>query len=198
MNDRDCLGQLDWLALCYAAGELSAAETELFELRLAEDQAAREALARAVELTQVVAAAEAQGEHLVRLATTNRGEWHSRLSWMAVGGLAALLLGLLWTGVVGPTWQTAQHNTKVAAQQQLAFAWNETRSELAEVRAQGLWPVVASSPEADDEMTVETLFDDTEIEEAPSWMMAAVFSSSAQDLGNADAVPGIKNERLEN
>jgi len=49
---------LDWAAFCYAVGELDAAAAENFELRLAGDQRAREALARAVELCQAVAAAE--------------------------------------------------------------------------------------------------------------------------------------------
>jgi ferric-dicitrate binding protein FerR (iron transport regulator) len=48
--------QLEWTAFCYASGDLSPAEAEQFEMRLEGDQEAREALARAVELTQVVAA----------------------------------------------------------------------------------------------------------------------------------------------
>src|SRR5215471_2191078 len=95
---------LDWLAFCYAAGELDPADAELFEARLAEDQSAREALARAVELTQTVAAAEMQcgdfvvpgahsfvvpGAHsIVTPATRTNLDWNRRLSWMAVGGLA--------------------------------------------------------------------------------------------------------------
>src|SRR5207247_1595634 len=112
-NDPNDLG---WLAFCYAAGELDAAQTEHFEARLADDQAAREALARAVELTQTVAAAETQcgdfvvpGAHSVVVpAAHTQMDWNRRLSWMAVGGLASLLLALLWSGVVGPTWHTAQ------------------------------------------------------------------------------------------
>src|SRR5437763_10961919 len=103
----DHRNDLDWLAFCYAAGELGSAEAELFEARLADDQAAREALARAVELTQTVAAAETQcGDQVLPAGRTNL-DWNRRLSWMAVGGLAALLLAMLWSGFVGPTWHTA-------------------------------------------------------------------------------------------
>jgi hypothetical protein len=46
---------LDWLAFRYVAGEMPAAECELFEQRLALEQAAREAVAAAVELTAAIA-----------------------------------------------------------------------------------------------------------------------------------------------
>ncbi|HMC10306.1 MAG TPA: hypothetical protein VKH44_03415, partial [Pirellulaceae bacterium] len=111
---------LDWLAFCYAAGELDSAEAEQFEARLADDQSAREALARAVEFTQTVAAAESQYGDFVVLAAHAQSEWNKRLSWMAIGGLASLLLALLWSGVVGPTWQTAQRRFHTASQQNLA------------------------------------------------------------------------------
>jgi len=117
MNQQDCHEELDWLAFRYAAGELDAAEAEAFEVRLSDQQAAREALARAVELTQIVAAAEAQcGDFVVPVSRT-KNEWNSRLSWMAIGGLASLLLAFLWSGVVGPTWRTAQRSFHAQSQQ---------------------------------------------------------------------------------
>lgn len=42
--------ELFWLAFCYVAGELSDIDAEEFEVRLEADQAAREAVAQAVEL----------------------------------------------------------------------------------------------------------------------------------------------------
>src|SRR5882724_11426732 len=135
---------LDWLAFCYAAGELESAEAEQFESRLADDQPAREALARAVELCQTVTAAETQRRDYVSPAAAQitpaaqaQVEWNQRLSWMAIGGLASLLVALLWTGVVGPTWQSAQRNYRSFSKQNLAFAWNETRTEIANVHEAG-------------------------------------------------------------
>ena len=49
---------LDWLAFCYVSGELDGDERTAFENRLADDQVAREAVARAVELTEAVAVIE--------------------------------------------------------------------------------------------------------------------------------------------
>jgi len=96
---------LDWLAFCYTAGELNAVDAEQFEARLADDQRAREALARAVQLTQTVAAAETQFD-LVMPARRTESDWKRRVSWMAIGGLASLLVALLWSGLVGPTWHS--------------------------------------------------------------------------------------------
>lgn len=50
-------------ALLYVSGELDATEVEAFEKRLGEDQAARDALCRAVELTQPLAPTAWPGPH---------------------------------------------------------------------------------------------------------------------------------------
>lgn len=52
--------ELDWWAVLYVSGELSADALVQFELRLATNQAAREAVARAVQLTQAIALCESQ------------------------------------------------------------------------------------------------------------------------------------------
>jgi len=182
---QNCPNELDWLAFCYAAGEFDAAEAEAFEARLAEEQPAREALARAVELTQTVAAAEAQCGDFVVPAARAKTDWNSRLSWMAIGGLASLLLALLWSGVVGPTVRTTQQRLLAKSQQNLASAWSQTRLE---IREAGLWTPAGSN---DDEELAPMMSDDMD-SDAPSWMTAAVFS-----LPRADA-SAPATERLEN
>ena len=64
---------------------------------------------------------------------------------MAVGGLASLLVALLWTGVVGPTWQTALRGSNARAQQHLALAWQETGVEIANVKKPGCGRIAARS-----------------------------------------------------
>jgi hypothetical protein len=189
MNKQPCENQLDWLAFCYAAGELDGTEAEQFELRLAEDQTAREALARAVELTQTMAAAESQCGDFVVPAARAKSDWNTRLSWMAVGGLASALLAALWSGVVGPTWQTAQERMNAAARQDLAFAWNETRAEIANVKEAGLWPAgPAIGSDFDDDFGSDELgFEDTTMEEGPSWLTAAVLGPSEDSDSPAES-----------
>jgi hypothetical protein len=182
--------ELDWTAFCYAAGELSPSEVEQFEARLAGGQAAREALARAVELTQAVAAAEIHGEMLVAPAARSGIDWNTRLSWMAIGGLAAVLVAMLWSGVIGPTWTTAQRKYNAASRQELAMAWNTTRREVREI---GLWPAT----ESDDEMGTDSI-DEFAVADSPSWMTAALFGQADTTLGNPEQ-PGDNNgEQLEN
>ena len=165
---------LDWAAFCYAAGELDSEAAEQFEARLADDQRAREALARAVELTQTVAAAESQVGDFVVPAATATTAWNSRLSWMAVGGLASVLVALLWSGVVGPTWQSAKQQINAGTQYSLALAWQQTGNEIANVKAAGMWPTV-SADDDEDFVGSDRGFDEGGLDEAPSWMMAAVY-----------------------
>jgi hypothetical protein len=198
MNEQEGKHDLEWLAFCYAAAELDAAEVDKFEALLADDQQAREALARAVELTQTVAAAESQCGDFVVPASHERSEWNQRLSWMAVGGLASLLLALLWSGVVGPTWQTAQRRLGAVARHDLALAWNQTRTEFADVREAGVWPVAFISDADDETSTGDWQLDEGAIDNAPSWMTAAVFGppSEADAADQPAELPG--SERLEN
>jgi hypothetical protein len=188
MNANEGADQLDWLAFCYVAGELPPAEAEQFEARLADDQAAREALARAVELTQTVVAAEAQSEILVAPARRYVAGWGTRLSWMAIGGLASIVVALLWSG--------ALHNSTSGPSEKqiaLAAAWTQTRADIAQANEDEMWlPPVWMLGEADEELLAVT---DASLEplpgETPSWLTAAVF------LAGENAEP-FTNERGEN
>ena len=183
----DNITDLDWLAFSYAAGELPPAEAGQFEIRLADDQPAREALARAIEFCQIVAAAETQSDNYVTPAKKTHASWNDRLSWMAVGGLASLLLGLLWTGVVGPTWHNAQIHS--FSKQNLAFAWTETKHQIATVREAGYWPSIFA--DADDDtsaaLTLAAIGIDDSTDDAPSWMTAALLSDSPAEASQADS-----------
>jgi len=183
---------LDWLAFSYAAGELENTDHEQFEARLAEDQSAREALARAVELCQTVSAVETQRCDYITPAAHSHNNWNQRLTWMAVGGLASVLVALLWSGVVGPAWQAASRSFHAFSQQNLASAWTETRTQIADVREAGYWPSLTSADSDDDIPSTATL-DDVSLDDAPSWMTAAVFSlpanSSATDPANNQDSP---------
>src|SRR5262245_19843215 len=191
MNEDDFQSELDWLAFCYAAGELSTADAEAFEARLADEQPAREALSRAVELLQTVAAAEAQCGEVV-VAKRRRADWNTRVSWMAIGGLAVVLLALLWSGVVGPAWNSTRRQIADASQRALALAWNEARAEIARSREAGIWPSVGShNGDSDEEFFTDLPLDDGSIDEAPSWLMAAV-------IARAGANGPASEQRLEN
>jgi hypothetical protein len=86
-NHIDMNDDLHWLAFRYVCGELSADEETAFECRLAEDQAAREAVAAAVELQQAIrVASEPSGR---RLAVR-------RFVWGAAAASILLAVGVWW------------------------------------------------------------------------------------------------------
>lgn len=161
MHKTSCQNELDWTAFCYAAGELTAADAEAFELRLADDQSAREALARAVELTQAVAAAETLQPvelHLPELAKPGRSTWGKRLVWMAIGSAASLLVAAF----------VSQFDLSSGSRDdgELAAAWSQTRQELSAASDANHW-----LPE---ETEVEAANEDLDPIATPDWMTAAV------------------------
>lgn len=114
-SDRDETDQLDWLAFRFISDELSEEETAEFETRLADDQLARESVARAVELTELIAATAPAGCPVSMTATgagtdaiadaltaaprqvpgvssTPSQAWYRPLAWMAVGAAACLAI----------------------------------------------------------------------------------------------------------
>ena len=170
VNERE--NQLEWTAFCYVSGELGPAEAEQFELRLADDQEAREALARAVELTQIVAAAESTCGDLVVPTDRKTASWTTRLSWMAIGGLAALVLAMVWSGglsqfTTAP--ETARNSGENGA---LASAWLAFRDEQRATSDVGpLHPLTAAVFEDEDDQPTT---DELVVADAPAWMTIAI------------------------
>lgn len=177
----ECQNQLEWTAFCYAAGELGPVEAEQFELRLEGDQEAREALARAVELTQVVTAAESRCGELITAGGHSspymRASWSARLSWMAVGGLAALALAMVWSGGLS-RFATVPENAGISSENDaLASAWSATRKELRDSAEIGpLHPLTGINSEVDSEPSadIESSSDELAVADAPAWMTIAI------------------------
>jgi hypothetical protein len=181
------LGELDWLAFQYVAGELSMDEAERFEQRLGLDQSAREAVAKAVELTRVTAlaagvekAGETHGSDLAAPCVVSG--WQKRVAWIA-GGVAASI-ALTWfiadalLGTRGGQFVKTSSVTDaggsgqaVEAERDLALAWARHAEEAPSEGAVGLSP---SEPlvEADDNGGPD--FD--ALIGPPSWMLSAVAS----------------------
>lgn len=176
--------ELAWLAFQYVAGDFSAtgfsaAAAEQFEERLAVDQAAREAVAEAVELFHAVCAAEAT-EPVVSTAARHQTTWSQKIVWISTGAAAAvaLVVGVLamnqWGG-----FSPSRHERNVAAvSPALADAWSAVRNEYAgEVSTSQ--SVSASAVLTDAELAIaeEDLALSTE---APSWMTAGVLGLSGK------------------
>jgi hypothetical protein len=195
--------ELDWSAFCYAAGELSADEAAAFEARLADDQSAREALARAVELTQVVATAQSLAP--VTLARPQSANWSKRLAWMAIGSAASLLAVLAVVAVLDSSGSTSwRGNDEVvtADRAELAAAWSQTRQELAESDSELWYPRhLAAESGTLDALELASLpgtAGDAELLDnvTPDWLTAAV-ETYPNEPADPDSTP-FDGERSEN
>jgi hypothetical protein len=166
---------LHWLSFRYVCGELTADEETAFELRLADDQRAREAVAKAVELHEAirVAAAELPG---LRARCTWR-----RLAWMAAAACLLLATGLFWLAARTrtpdekhiPPGAIANKESSDAAN--VALTWAEMRQARSE-------DAVAETPDAHAAPRTELPTEDVDDIEVPQWMVIA-FADEARRKG---------------
>ncbi len=165
--------ELDWLAFCYVAGEMSAEEFEGFEDRLATDQNAREAVVRAVKLSQAVALSSAVP--YVRTASPRDSldrRWRRRSGWTVVSAVAACLALML-------TLNAWQHPDPLGVQ-------------MADAEASRLVEVWVESQAGTDDQDVLPLNGDLEDMgdddlSVPGWLLAAVAMDGEQDGQHPDA-----------
>ena len=191
--------ELDWLAFLYVSGELPelpADELEAFELRLLDDQAAREAVAQAVELSCGIVLAESRSEVDLQPASVaapagmsrSGRTWVSRVTWMSLGASAALVLLLAWI-----QFQPAPDRDEQPAPQDQALAdvWSQTRESIRDI-------VQVDEPGTFD---VEDEVEQVAASPLPSWMAAAVFGDEdGEGDMDGDGIPeeSWDDERLEN
>lgn len=206
---------LDWLAFCYIADELSRDETDAFEARLADDQEAREAVARAVELTRAIAAAGAERRKRPAPVSRPAGVWRrmglaGRLAWTAAAAAACLAAVLVYqhardTALIADPFQEAPDEgaveTRGSRSQELALLWSRTQEELAALQfddwaadllgEQGEASGHPAEFPAEDRLPAEEELDEDLLvaNVPPSWMLAAVRAGSGvpgtEDYGNS-------------
>jgi len=145
---------LDWLAFRYVAGELPDDEAASFESLLADDQAARDAVVQAVELSQTILAAQVQSPKHVALASAPRN-WSTQFTLIACGTAACLLIALAINF-------SANNPSRPRLSDDLVNAWNLQLEESSDATA-------TEDPTDADEAEFITA-------DAPSWMVDAVRS----------------------
>lgn len=182
MNDSTSHNDLAWKAFRYIAGEMNPDEVVDFEDRLGEDQAARDAVADAVELTQATCAA------LAPQPMRSTADSHAVSTWWygVAAGVAACLLVMFAIGqLIRPANQAATadsdepsgESVDVPADGALAVRWSEVR--LRESPSEDDWPSDV------DDWSIEDSVDEARLAEehsrqaadatsAPAWMLAAV------------------------
>jgi anti-sigma-K factor RskA len=176
---------LEWLAFQYIAGELAPGAAELFEERLAGDQAAREAVAAAVQIAQTIAlesdlfeATPSTGElaevvrQPVRISVSRFRSSRYRSSWRRAGVAAAgLLLALTaWTGWkshIAPARLDVARNANSAESSRLAAIWADAQFDPERSSDWQCDPLRAPRSAAGEEE------DDADVL-VPEWLLAAV------------------------
>lgn len=167
---------LSWSAFRYVANELDAVKAREFESLLMTDQAAREAVANAVEETtrirQVLAGA------VVVTGASQRSNWShqtTRVAVVAVGSCLTLLLALFLVRsslpISGEVVQQASESDLLVSPAQLAYAWAETRTGLFELQPT-LDVELADSVDSVLNGSMDSESDQSLV--APSWMLAAL------------------------
>ena len=169
--------ELGWTALRYVCGELDADESAAFEQRLDHDQAAREAVAQAVELAGAVARLEPNAALLP--GPSRRGRMGAIARWAALAA-ASLLLALAVKGL----WFSPQPGDAMpgaGAPSAVALAWSGVHEGDDETESLLAWldtnPAPLDTPENADAGV-------------PDWMLAA----ASLDRGS----PGEAPNRQEN
>ncbi|MEX2139950.1 MAG: hypothetical protein WD894_11855 [Pirellulales bacterium] len=197
--------ELHWLAFCYVAGELDADEYAAFELRLAGDQRAREAVAAAVELTHcVLQSKEAVGRAMpttagwavIRPTAAPIGRaWLARAGWLLAGLAAGLLVMLTvqrWPVDRQPDVPAEQTASSIrGGASALAAQWSELREQ-----ASDMWE---DSVATDSELDVAESIDGESVEDDVSddsseallsadWLIAALAEHETADIEPAPAI----------
>ena len=176
---------LAWEAFRYAAGEMNAAEGEAFEQLLADDQAAREALAEAVELTQAVHVSY-EAEPAMPLAALQPGGRYGAW-WMGVAlGSAACLFIMLGVQQIQQSQRDIVSNEPAVetdvpekADGALAARWSEIRESQRDYQP---WSEVALDDELSaDNLTPWSVEEESDQPAAPEWMMAAVSAARGSE-----------------
>jgi hypothetical protein len=177
---------LNWLAFCYVAGEASADEIEEFERRLAVDQAAREAVAQAVELCQAVASIPSQPQ-AAEPPTPARRRWELLAGWTALAAAVALFARAVGLNLRVVDEQVSVARADVSLATRLVDVWTQSREVFND-------PVGADVSLAEDELAAADPQDEDRLGDGgaddaivvPGWMLTAVESTLVPDSPATD------------
>jgi hypothetical protein len=159
---------LDWLAFRYISGEMGASESEQFESLLADDQTARDAVVRAVELSQTILAAQSVGSTSCLRIDARQSvsqQWLQHITWISTS-VAALLLIALALNFNDPASPSGSDSDNVAS------VWAERSTEPATD------PPTLNGSGSDEEEFVTA--------DPPNWMLEAVRSLHGDEVPESE------------
>ena len=171
---------LDWLAWRYVAREMAEQEQSSFETRLADDQQAREAVDRAVELHEAVRLASVAAPRSV-LSLPSNPVW-----WSAALAAAVLVAVLLWQGgilprrgkVADPVARQPSTKTEAVADEEvadhLALVWAEMQTQSAAAAGDQAVGSVVQEQLSDLDPGASAAADPPQDSPVPQWLLTAL------------------------
>lgn len=167
-------GDLDWVAFCYVADELSANDRESFEQRLAEDTNACEAVARAMRVAEATSMAFhsiADNSASVEPEISSRGRRNTRATAVAAT-VAVVLVAML---SVMPRFDTepAADSAEVADASEIVGLWTTSQDLMTESSAESNEPPASEGLKANETSLAELSVD------VPDWLLVALEAESA-------------------
>jgi len=202
------LNHVDWLAFRYVSEEMTAEEATQWELRLADDQTAREAVASAVELLQAVRELpqESWPSPLVAPISSGSSDSSTHLphrprmprTWklgLSAAAAAAMVIGVFAVSqVLPPGGSPALQPLEV--DDELATAWSLTRAssavESVEDTSTDVTTAVDEWPASPD---VDVIAADRPMPSTPSWMLAGMAGLVAEhDESETTSEPAVSKD----
>jgi anti-sigma factor RsiW len=204
--------ELFWHSFRYLSDEMSVSEMAAFEEQLASDQAAREAVAKAVELVQTLRAIPAglrpslaDAPSMELAPTSRRDTWMQPVGWLSLGAAACLAVVMTVQTFIGQA-NLAQSTVATlplpAAPENVALAWaqhhsqSQAQSDDPSSPAESVLPEESASAdgeatpaEASDSVAVQRSEDHLAAEDSseastPSWLLAAVAGGQSPNTTN--------------
>jgi len=190
---------LDWLAFRYVTGEMTDEESAAWELQLADDQLAREAVAGAVEVLQTLSQLPQDSWYspqvavsLPRSLTPVAARPFTARSWKFVFSAMAATVAIVALFVVSQAIRDDRSSAmnELDADAELATAWSLTRVSSAATTIDE--PLVDSThADADEWQTtadIDPITSDRPMPNTPSWMLAGM-AGLVEEHEDSDPIP---------
>lgn len=171
-NSAESSNDLDWLAFCYVAGELDESQRVAFEAMLAEDQAARDAVVQAVNLSRSLAATH-------RVAAIQSAAPGSRyFGTVARWVICASLLGLVATG-----WWLNYVAGSDSVDSEVAIVWGESVSDIHAPIETSRDAESVGEFESETELADDEINEGWDVDASVDWMLVALDGGSQGEEG---------------
>lgn len=178
----------DWPAFGYVGGEMTDEERRLFEIRLSDDEAACDAVVRAVELREAIRLAAR--EPFVAQRSAHGVVLRHRMMWAVALAACAVLAVVVWRGASDMP-RSNDESAKIGEPRReapsvvepgLSLAWAERRNDdansMSEDSSLSWFEATAVTELQNTQPDVESM--EAADATVPQWLLTAVSSSNAQ------------------